>query len=90
MAIAEGTVEVKNRYGLHTRTAPMVARTAIRFLSNITIATDDYQTSARNVLGLTALGAANGTHLHVRAEGPDADAALQALRDLFASKFGEA
>jgi len=89
MNIAEGTVEIKNRYGLHTRTAPMVTKTAIRFLSNITIATGDYRTNARSVLGLTALGAASGTRLHVRAEGPDAKDALQAVQMLFESKFGE-
>jgi phosphotransferase system HPr (HPr) family protein len=88
--VAEGTIQVKNRYGLHTRTAPLVAKTAIQFLSRITIATNREQSSARSVLGLTSLGATHGTRLHVRAEGPDAKAAVHAMERLFDSNFGEA
>jgi phosphocarrier protein HPr len=87
--IAEGTIQVKNRHGLHTRTAPLVAKTAIRFLSRITIASNGEQSNARSVLGLTALGAIHGTQLQVRAEGPDAPAALHAMQHLFDSRFGE-
>jgi len=87
--VAEGIVEVKNRFGLHVRTSSMVAKTALQFLSNITLSLGDHCVSARSVIHMTTMGAGVGTLLKVRAEGPDAEIALKAVRALFDDKFGE-
>jgi len=87
--VAEGTVEVKNRMGLHMRPTTMVAKTAIKYLSTITIARGNKQASARSASSLERLKAKAGTHLNVRAEGPDAKDALKAVQALFDRKFGE-
>jgi phosphocarrier protein HPr len=89
MSVAEGIVEIKNRFGLHVRTASMVAKTALRFLSNITLSLGDNRVSARSVTEMTTMGAGAGTSLKVTAEGPDAESALKAVRALFEDKFGE-
>jgi len=89
MKVAEGTVEVRNRLGVHIRPSMMLAKTAIKFLSAITIANGDKKVSARSASSLERLKAKTGTLLKVRAEGPDAGAALKAVEALFEKKFGE-
>ena len=89
MSVAEGTVEITNRFGLHVRTATIVAKTALGFLSNITLSLGNTRVSARSVTDMTMLGARAGTSLKVSAEGPDAQDALKAIQKLFDDKFGE-
>jgi phosphocarrier protein HPr len=87
--VAEGTVEVKNRLGLHIRPSTMVAKAAIKYLSTITIARGNKHVSARSATSLEMLKAKAGSHLTIRAEGPDAKDALKAVQALFEKKFGE-
>ncbi|HVB81764.1 MAG TPA: HPr family phosphocarrier protein [Candidatus Binataceae bacterium] len=89
MSVLEGTVEVTNRLGLHLRAATKLAETVRGFQCKVTIAGSDGQADARSVINLMMLGAAMGTRLKVRAEGPDARAALDAVQRLFQDRFGE-
>ena len=82
-------VTVRNAQGLHARPADMLVRTAMRFESAITIIKDGEQFDGRSILSLMTLGAEQGTQLLLRAEGPDADLALQALAELFVRGFDE-
>ncbi len=87
--VAEEAVEITNAQGLHVRPSAMVAKAAISFLSNITITRGTDVVNARSSVALTTLGAGIGTRLTIRAEGPDADAAVNAVAALFRGKFGE-
>lgn len=89
VGVAQGSVEVKNKLGLHLRAASTLAQTVARFVSTVTLAQGGEQVSARSVTGLMMLGAGIGTQLRVKAEGPDAEQALQAVQNLFEDKFGE-
>jgi phosphocarrier protein HPr len=89
VAIAEATVEIKNRLGLHLRAASTLAQTAARFASQITIARGKNSVNAKSVTGLMMLGAGKGAKLKVRAEGDDAREALKAVEALFEQRFGE-
>ena len=89
MAVAEGTVEIKNKLGLHLRAATLLVKTAGKFSSTITITRGKDRASARSVIALITLGAGLGSHLNVKAEGADADEALTAVQALFNDKFGE-
>ena len=44
---------------------------------------------AKSILGVLTLGVSQGTMITVRAEGPQADAAVAALTDLVSRDFGE-
>ena len=57
--------------------------------SGFTLTHGKDRASARSVIGLMTLGAAIGAKLAVKAEGADADQALQAVQALFNDKFGE-
>lgn len=85
----EGTVEVKNRLGLHLRAATTLAETVNRFHSAVTLARGKNRASARSVTGLMMLGAGQGVRLKVRAEGEDAKQAMATVRELFDARFGE-
>jgi len=85
----EANAEITNRFGLHLGPATIVAKTAMRFRSKIWIVSGDKAVSARSVVEMTSLGARSGTQLKIRAEGPDAEDALRAVRLLFQTGFGE-
>ncbi|HJU28989.1 MAG TPA: HPr family phosphocarrier protein [Candidatus Binataceae bacterium] len=89
MSAAEATLEIRNRLGLHLRAASTVAQSLKQFKSSVTLSNGDHEANAKSVTSLMMLGASQGTRLKVRAEGPDAPAALAAVRSLFESRFGE-
>jgi len=47
------------------------------------------EVSARSVTSLLMLGAGQGTKLQVKVVGPDAAAAMAAIKSLFEARFGE-
>jgi PTS hybrid protein len=87
--VAEAMVEIRNKLGLHIHPSDLLAKTAVRFLSRITIERGEDIADARSIVDLTALGAGIGTRLKIRAQGPDAEAALAAIVKLIEGKFGE-
>jgi len=66
---------------LHARPAADFVRTAMGFSASIRVAAGGREANAKSLLTVLALGAKGGTELHLTAEGDDADAALEALRD---------
>jgi phosphocarrier protein HPr len=85
----ERTVKIVNKLGLHARPAAEIVKTASRFKSNITIIRDDLEVNGKSIMGVMMLAAEFGSTILIRAEGEDADAALDALEALVAAKFGE-
>ncbi len=89
MGAADATLEVKNRLGLHLRAASTLFQTVTKFKSSVTISNGQQEVSARSVTGLMMLGAGQGTKLKVKVDGPDAAAAMAAIKALFDARFGE-
>ncbi len=87
--MAERSVQVLNKNGLHARPAAEIVRAAARFKSDITIVRDDLEVNGKSIMGVMMLAAECGCALTLRASGPDEDAALGAIADLIAAKFGE-
>jgi phosphocarrier protein len=88
-AMAERRVTILNKRGLHARAAARFVKLASQFAAELTVAKDGVAVSGRSIMGLMMLAAGPGTELSIRAEGPDADAALDALAGLVAAKFDE-
>jgi phosphocarrier protein HPr len=88
--LKEEVLTLRNRLGLHARAAAKFVHAAANFESKITITKDGDEVDGKSILGLLLLAAGKGTPLLVRAEGPDEDRALAALRDLVDRKFDEA
>lgn len=87
--VVEADLLLVNRQGLHARPSQMVVKTANDFASRIEISRDDLVVDAKSIMGVMMLAAEKGVVLKVRAQGPDAREAVQALQELFASGFGE-
>jgi phosphocarrier protein HPr len=85
----ERSVRIVNKLGLHARPAAEIVKTAARFKSEITIVRDDLEVNGKSIMGVMMLAAEFGSTILMRAEGADADAALDALAALAAAKFGE-
>ena len=77
------TVEVVPEAGLHARPAAKFVETAGEYDAEISIgpagADDDALVPAGSMLAVTGLGVASGESVRLRAEGPDEEAALEAL-----------
>ena len=77
----EAKFSVEGELGLHARPAGRFVTLAGRFESEIWVARDGDEewVSGQSVLSILSLAASQGTILRLRAEGPDAEEALQAL-----------
>ncbi len=78
----EARATVANRLGLHARPAAELVKTATRFESEIQIAKDGMWVNAKSILGVMTLAAERGSELSIKADGPDADAAVGAIAEL--------
>lgn len=85
----ERTVQIVNKNGLHARPAAEIVKLAAKFQSDITIVKDDLDVNGKSIMGVMMLAAEHGSSITFRAEGPDAEQALDALATLVANKFGE-
>ena len=85
----ERAVQVVNANGIHARPAAEIVKTAGKFKADITIARDDLEVNAKSIMGVMMLAAECGSTVRLRAEGDDADGALDALSQLIANRFGE-
>ncbi len=81
--------DICNTRGLHARASAKFVKLASSFESEIQVTRDGVTVDARSIMGLLMLGAGIGCSIDVSAEGPDADEAIEALRDLVARKFDE-
>ena len=86
---ATQTVTIANPEGLHARAATLVAGTVRRFQAKVELIKGCQRVEGTDVLQILSLGAGEGEQLQLEAAGPDAEAALQAVAELFSSKFGE-
>lgn len=87
--MAERSVQIVNKHGLHARPAAEMVKTASRFKCDITISRDDLEVNGKSIMGVMMLAAECGASITLRATGPDADDALESLSTLVASRFGE-
>ena len=78
-ASSEVAVVLPDGVALHARPAGSFVKTALRFKSNLTVASNGRLANAKSILSVLALGATGGTVLKLSAEGDDAGAALDAL-----------
>ena len=83
-------IEIINKLGLHARAAAKLVSTASQFGAEITIRREGREANAKSIMSVMMLAASRGTTVEVETKGDDAEAALQAIVDLVADRFGEA
>ncbi len=82
-------VVIANKRGLHARAAARFVQLAEKFDAEITVSKDTTTVGGTSIMGLMMLAAGIGSSIRVTAAGPEAEAAIAALCDLIADKFGE-
>jgi len=83
-------VWVTNAQGLHARPASMFVELASQFQSRVELIKDSERVDGKSILSVLTLAAVQGTRLLIRAEGEDAEEAVEALARLFAAGFDNA
>jgi phosphocarrier protein HPr len=87
--MVEKDVTVKNRAGIHARPAGMIVTLANKYSSQIFIEKDNDKINAKSIMGLITLGVLCNTVIKVSAQGPDEQAAVDALAKLIDNRFEE-
>jgi len=87
--MAETTITIRHKVGLHARPAASFVQTAKQFKSDIQVIHGEREANGKSILGVLTLGANQGAVITIRAEGEDADQALEALAALVNGNFGE-
>ena len=82
-------VTLRNKLGLHARAASKLVRTATGFDCQVWVERDQRRVNAKSIMGVLMLAAPCGTTLEVECDGPDEDAALEAIEALVEQRFGE-
>ncbi|MGQ3673582.1 HPr family phosphocarrier protein [Xanthobacter sp. TB0136] len=78
-----------NKRGLHARASAKFVQTVERFDARICVCRNGEEVCGTSIMGLMMLAASTGTSVTVTARGPEAEAAISALSDLVANRFGE-
>ncbi len=91
--MAEATIPVKHKVGLHARPASLFVQTAAKFSSKIKVknlTTNGNFVDAKSIIMVLTLGVMRDHEVVIQTDGTDADAALEALKLLIEGNFGEA
>lgn len=85
----EKSIHIRNKLGLHARASAKLVSTASRFSSEITLIKDHIEVNGKSIMGIMMLAACKGSELCLRAEGKDAEEAMEAIELLVNDRFGE-
>lgn len=80
---------IRNQRGLHARAAARFVKLAWEYDADVTVAKNGTEVSGRSIMGLMMLAAGPGTVIEMRATGPQAATALDALAALIDGGFDE-
>ena len=80
---------ILNALGMHARPSARFVKVSNRYRADIWVEKDGEQVNGKSIMGLMMLAAGQGSKLHVTAEGPDAEKALDDLEHLVQARFDE-
>lgn len=80
---------IVNRRGLHARASARFVKCAEGFEATVHVVKDGQSVEGTSIMGLITLAAPPGSTIELTAEGPEAEAAMEALARLVEDGFGE-
>lgn len=89
MPRVSASVTIVNKLGLHARPAMTFVDLAGTFESSVTVRRADQEVDGKSIMHMMLLAATKGTTLEIVCDGPDAQAAADALAKLVAAGFDE-
>jgi len=85
----ERTFSIVNQRGLHARASAKFVQLVEGYDARVLVEKDGISVGGTSIMGLMMLAASPGCSIRVKAEGPEAEAVLDALGRLIAERFGE-
>ena len=86
---ASRTATICNQRGLHARASAKFVKMAAGFDAEVIVCRDGQCIDARSIMGLMMLAAGPGAEIELKAEGPQAQEAIEALAALIECRFEE-
>ncbi|MFC4768361.1 HPr family phosphocarrier protein [Effusibacillus consociatus] len=80
--MAEKTIVVNLRSGLHARPAALFVQQANKFTSEIFVEKAGKTVNAKSIMGIMSLAISKGSEITIKAEGSDAEKAVETLADM--------
>lgn len=88
-AVVRKELAIVNKRGLHARASAKFVQLVGGFDAVVEVEKDGMSVGGTSIMGLMMLAASPGCSIRVTARGRQADALMQALEELVASRFGE-
>ena len=80
---------ISNKLGLHARASAKLTKLAGSFRCEVWMSKGERRINAKSIMGVMMLAAGIGSKVEIETDGPDEEAAMQALLALVDDKFGE-
>jgi len=87
--VAKADAEIVNKLGLHARASAKLTQVASAYACEIWLTRNSRRVNAKSIMGVMMLAAECGSTIDLKADGADADKAIDALDKLIADGFGE-
>jgi len=87
--VIQKNFRINNKLGLHARPAALLAQTAAKFESKVSIIKDGQEVNGDSILGIMMLAAEFGSDITVIINGKDEKEAIKKIEELFKRKFDE-
>ena len=85
----KSNITITNKLGLHARASAKLTKLAGGFQSEVHLSRNGRRVNAKSIMGVMMLAAGLGTDVELETDGADEQAAMDAIRALVDSKFGE-
>ena len=85
----KATATISNKLGLHARASAKLTKLAGGFACEVWMSRGDRRINAKSIMGVMMLAAGIGSEVVIETDGPDEQAALDAILALIHDKFGE-
>ena len=89
MGLIEREARIVNPLGMHARPAAEFVKTASKFKAAVLVSKDGLSVNGKSIMGVMMLAAERGSSMLIKAEGEDAELAMDALLALVAAGFNE-
>ncbi len=83
------SITISNKLGLHARASAKLTKLAGGFQSDVFMMRNERRVNAKSIMGVMMLAAGIGSVVEIEVNGPDEQAAMDALAALINDKFGE-
>jgi phosphocarrier protein len=80
---------IRNKLGLHARASAKLSKLASSYACEVWLSRHGRRVNAKSIMGVMMLAAGQGSTIEIETDGPDEQAAMDALLALIDDLFGE-